>query len=105
MSLVTFHKDVYPYCRGDVVNLSKEDKKAVDAAIELKQIEDAYVSGSQPIETDDADPREGRAADQLPQDKVNAATAVEPTGAEVTEAQADAVLEGSEASQTAASTK
>jgi len=41
--LVKFKKDVSPYCKGDIVRLSKEEKKRVDEAAKIRDLDEAYV--------------------------------------------------------------
>lgn len=61
MPLVTFQADVFPYCRGDVVNLSADEKKRVDAVVKGRNLDGAaYVSGDKRSDIVDSvdDPRE-----------------------------------------------
>lgn len=41
--LVEFKTDIYPYCKGDVVKLDKDEKKRVDEAAEARDIAEPYV--------------------------------------------------------------
>lgn len=38
MAVVEFVADVYPYCKGDVVDLSESDLKAVDVAAKKRDV-------------------------------------------------------------------
>jgi hypothetical protein len=44
MAVVTFNLDVYPYCKGDTVKLSDEEKKRVDEAVKARNLQDAYTA-------------------------------------------------------------
>jgi len=47
MTLVTFKNDVFPYCKGDTVDLDKDELKRVDKLVDDRNIEGAYsASGS-----------------------------------------------------------
>lgn len=41
--LVKFNVDIYPYCKGDVVNLSNDEQARVDEAVKARDIETPYV--------------------------------------------------------------
>lgn len=41
--LVKFNVDIYPYCTGDVVNLSNDEQVRVDEAVKARDIETPYV--------------------------------------------------------------
>lgn len=41
--LVKFNTDIYPYCKGDVVNLSNDEQVRVDEAVKARDIETPYV--------------------------------------------------------------
>lgn len=41
--LVKFNTDIYPYCKGDVVNLSNDEQARVDEAVKARDIETPYV--------------------------------------------------------------
>lgn len=41
--LVKFNVDIYPYCTGDVVNLSNDEQARVDEAVKARDIETPYV--------------------------------------------------------------
>lgn len=45
-TLVTFNQDVYPYCFGDVVALTDEQLKAVDAQAKQRSLTSAYTKGA-----------------------------------------------------------
>lgn len=44
MAKVTFTNNVYPYVKGDTVELSKDDLKKVDAYVKRWNIKDAYTT-------------------------------------------------------------
>lgn len=58
-TLVTFNKDVYPYCRGDVVRLNAVQLAAVDESAKRNNIEQPYVRGAKDFE-EVAGPGDGR---------------------------------------------
>ena len=41
--LVKFKADIYPYCKGDVVKLTQDEKARVDEAAEARDIAVPYV--------------------------------------------------------------
>ena len=41
--LVKFKADIYPYCKGDVVKLTQDEKARVDEAAEARDIATPYV--------------------------------------------------------------
>lgn len=41
--LAKFNTDIYPYCKGDVVNLSNDEQARVDEAVKARDIETPYV--------------------------------------------------------------
>lgn len=41
--LVKFNTDIYPYCKGDVVNLSNDEQVRVDEAVKARDIETPYL--------------------------------------------------------------
>lgn len=86
MTVVTFNEDIYPYCKGDVVELSADAKKAVDATAKLRGINSPYTKGAKSAEADQsAEAAEEAVVDQLEQDKVNAVVDPNDTQAEVQE--------------------
>lgn len=52
MTVVTFVADVYPYCKGDVMDLSKDELKLVDAVATERDIT-AYEKGETKVEADE----------------------------------------------------
>lgn len=42
MTVVTFNVDQYPYCKGDMVNLSDDQLKEVDAEAKKRGVKDTY---------------------------------------------------------------
>ncbi len=50
MALVTFQADVFPYCKGDVVELSGDEKKRVDEDAKGRNLECPYKSGNHPVD-------------------------------------------------------
>lgn len=46
MTLVTFKADIFPYCKGDVVNLDKKQLDAVGKVAKQRDIETPYVKGA-----------------------------------------------------------
>ena len=42
MAVVTFNADVFPYCKGDTVNLTADEQKRVDEAVKTRSLKDAY---------------------------------------------------------------
>lgn len=60
MPVIEFVADVYPHCKGDVVELSDSELKAVDAAAERRGIE-AYTKVAAKTEAKAVDKAEVKA--------------------------------------------
>ena len=54
-TIVEFHKDVYPYVKGDVVALTTEELEAIDARAKRYEIEKAYTNKGKTVKKDEAD--------------------------------------------------
>lgn len=46
MTLVTFKTDIFPYCKGDTVDLNKKQLEAVGKVAKQRDIETPYVKGA-----------------------------------------------------------
>lgn len=61
MTLVTFNADIYPYCKGDVVNLTAKELSAVDKVAKGRSIEKPYVKASGKVASQASDEGEDSA--------------------------------------------
>lgn len=50
MAVVKFEADVFPYCKGDVVDLNADQQKHVDAVAKERGVK-AYVAADKPAKT------------------------------------------------------
>ncbi|MGR6521620.1 hypothetical protein ACU5JM_08295 [Rhodococcus erythropolis] len=50
MTVVTFVDDVYPHCIGDVVDLSAEELKAIDATVSKRGIKGYETAKGESVE-------------------------------------------------------
>lgn len=50
MTVVTFVDDVYPHCNGDMVDLSAEELKAIDATVSKRGIKGYETAKGESVE-------------------------------------------------------
>ena len=90
-TVVTFKKDVYPYCAGDVVALTKEQLKQIDKTVESRKLDEAYVKGEQEIDRTEQTALPPNGSAELAQVKAQAKATREEA-----EAEADAIRQEAE---------
>lgn len=99
MTLVTFNEDQYPYCKGDTVDLDKDQLKAVDAEAERRGSKDTYTTGEAAPSEDVTAPdvRADFAAQEAAQAEFNAQAKAEREEREAVRAKADVGVETEDA--------
>lgn len=48
MTLVIFNADLFPHCKGDVVEISDEEKKDIDALVKVRGVQSPYAKHEAP---------------------------------------------------------
>jgi hypothetical protein len=92
MTLVTFNVDQYPYCKGDTVDLDKDQLEAVKAESERRGVKDTYTTGEAAPSEDVSAPdvRADFAAQERVQAEFNAQAKAEREEREAIRAESDA---------------